>query len=438
MTIRCAQGTVMISSALTVGQTVDVTTDGAGVALTDFHLASARAVIFKWNNRIDTGSSAGDLSHGTGFATGSAARRAYAGQTDNGVATTASDKGWDDDAVVIILDTAGAVVGLVDYNGEVTNGFQLIVDDQLPANQLVTWFAIWGDELSHTIHDFVSPSGPGNVDYVVGMALNTGADDKAVIFVGGPNAAAGTYNANDVHMLGFAAGNTPANYVLANTALDAQTSLTEYRYHKSGECIAVITAAAAIGERAALTQWNSDGFRLNWTEFNGSAGLYRYSALVLKGPQFLAGDILSRTDTTQTDEAVGFDPLGLIALSHSASESTADTPGTTSISSVGFVTSATSRSACCFGNVYNAGVNTTQKHTRTDAFYIGTDAGGSLDALADIVDMSVGGGGFTFVMDDVDTSGAFIGYLAVGDALTVAAGSALHETSYPVGFLVDA
>jgi hypothetical protein len=193
-------------------------------------------------------------------------------------------------------------------------------------------------------------------------------------------------------------------------------------------------AADAISERASLTQWNADGFRLNWSEVNGTAGLLRYSALVLKGPQIALWDILSRTDTTQTDEVVGFDPLGIAAFSHSRAQSASDTVDATAVISVGFATGATSRSVAVDLDIDNLSVDTgPAQAVRTDAFYasLPTSSPTDVDALMDLVDMSVGGGGFTYVMDDTEPSQSLIFGLAIGAPVAGSvANSSLFDAPY--------
>jgi hypothetical protein len=72
-----------------------------------------------------------------------------------------------------------------------------------------------------------------------------------------------------------------------------------------------------------------------------------------------------------------------------------------------------------------------RKLLRTDAFYASIPASPSAeDALMDLVDMGVGGGGFTFVMDDVEPSQSFIWGVAVGAALTAAVNSSLFDSTY--------
>jgi hypothetical protein len=434
MTIRCAQGALTISSALTAGSTINVTTDGAGVALTDFHAAVNRAVIFRLWSRGVTGFGGSSVRHSTGFATGTAARRCYAGQTNSQGLPSDTDRTWRNDAIAVVLDGVGAVSGLVDYNGEVTNGFQLIIDDQLPGDRIVLWMAIWGEELVHAIHDFTSPSVTGNQDYNVALNLVTGQNDKAVLFVGGPNAAANTVTVHNRQMIGAAAGDTPANGVTLFCSEDNANPTIEYSYGRLGECIAMSNAADEISERAALTQWNADGFRLNWSEVNGTAGLLRYSALVLQGPQLALWDILSRTDTTQTDEVVGFDPLGIMALSHSRAQSASDTVDATAQLSVGFATGATSRSVSIEMTQDNVSTNSSVVQSlRTDAFYasLPTSSVTDVDALMDLVDMSVGGGGFTYVMDDTEPSQSLIFGLAIGAPVAGSvANSSLFDAPY--------
>jgi hypothetical protein len=221
-------------------------------------------------------------------------------------------------------------------------------------------------------------------------------------------------------MIGLMAGDTAAEGVILTCSESEADPTLEYGYNRLGECIAMSNASDTISERAEWDAWTSTGFDLDWLEVNGTAGLLRYSALVLKGPQFALWDILSRTDTTQTDEVVGFDPLGIMALSASRSQSAADTADASALLCVGFATSATSRSASI--DMTQDAVSTNSavvQSIHTDAFYAGFPLSGvtGADALMDLVDMSVGGGGFTFVMDDTDPSAALIFGLAVGAAL---------------------
>ena len=441
MTISVAQGYFTIASTLTVGQTIDVTTDGAGNALTGFHTAAARVVKFAWSGQGNLQSSGINSRLGIGFATGTAARRVYASASANGAADSRCFRQGRDDACILrINSTDGTVAGQADYNGQVTNGFQVMVDVQFGANMIVSWEATWGDELEVAIHDFTSPATASNVDYNVGLALDTGLSNKSVFIIGGTNAAFGTTADDSNVMIGAAAGDTPSNAVLLQVGKDGLPDTATFGYCLGGECLANSIATDTINERARVPSssgWNSTGFRLEWLEVNGTEGLLRYSALVCKGPQYAVGDILSRTDTTQTDETVGFQPLGLELYSHSNAQSTSNVSDANACASIGFATASNSRSVACVFDHDAQLTSNVEVSQLSDAMYAAYTSGAVQTGLMDLVDMSASGGGFTFVMDVAEGAAAYIWYLATGEALTTSMGSALHDTAYFYGAMIE-
>lgn len=420
MAVSVATGTVTISTGA-AGTTFDVT------GLAGFDTSSKKAVLFIWSGRATAGFGEADAKYGVGFFTGTASRRAYTTQNDHANGTSSNDSVMRNDCCIATLTAAGATDGLADIDSIITDGFRLIVDDAFAAAQVVGYLAIWGADLTDCeIVDIAAPnSTTGNQDITTSFSLGGGSDNKALVIVGGTDGAANTPAGWSVFSCGVVAGNTPAQAVLMGVSQDAAPNMITFGYGISGECLAMGFNTDQVNQRASVTGWDvsGNGFRLNYAE--NTLNNVKYAALVLKGPNFAVGDILSRTDTTQTDEVVGFDPKALIVGSHCKAASTSDTTAAHDERSLGFVTGAAARVCASMCDQDTPTTSDVAIGLTTDRIYDNIDVTASAKAVEgamDLIDFTVSGGGFTFVMDDADPSATFVWYLAIGD--TPSAGGA--------------
>lgn len=408
MAIGVANGTITVTTGL-VGTTFTV----SGLSF-----APVAGYVFH-SGRLAVGMSEQDHRVGHGIFTGTTSRRSYSTQGDHAAAVMATDHVRRDDCVASRLSTSGASAGKLDVDAMLSDGFRLIVDEAFATDMHLSW-KVWGGDASQAeIVDITEPAATGDQDIATSFALDTGVDDKAVIFLGNAAGAFGTVTGSALWMLGFAAGNTPANAVVMACDLDGADPSITYKYSLSGECIAQSNTADAVTSRASLTAWLSTGFRLNWLEVDGGVA-WGTSALVIKGGRWEVGDILTSTGTTNQTETTTYDPKGLLFGSASNPLSTADVTETGFQAVMGAATGAASRSYESARSLDGNATADIAAASNTNAFWaMITGANASITEIADLVSLDTGG--FTWVMDDASASGRFIAYLSCSDAPAAAA-----------------
>lgn len=409
MALSVFTGTFALSTAA-AGNTQDVTDAGmAGI-----NSSSKAVVIFCWNGRTATGQAEQDHLFGLGYAVSSTDRGGTTTQSDHSPTTMATDNQTFDNACIKTLTIAGALDGAMDFNSYITNGFRLDIDDAFPSAYLVSFLAIWGDDLTDAASVTVlEPAGTGNQN-TTSLSFQP---DAALVF--GACGAINTTEGWSQYVFGAAAGATPSNYTVSGVSQDgAGTSLT-CSYCRSGEFIG-LAQDDLVGVRASLTAWLSNGFTLNWAERAQTNRVYR--VLCLKGGRWFVGDILSQTGTSNTGETgVGFQPVALLLASHNKAQSTADTTQAQDERSIGFATASAQNYMSVIDKDASANADVGVAHNTT-GFY------GNQSTATTIVIEGVGGlvsldsDGFTFAMSDADPAQAFIWYLAVA-ANAVAGGS---------------
>ena len=398
--------------------TITLTTGAIGTTFTVSGLAfQPKAIFLFWSGSATTGQGVADHKFGAGFATGTAARRAYTTQSDHGNTTIAADNAWFNDCCVATLTIAGAIDGKADLDAITTDGFRLIIDDVFSAGLQVGWIAYGGTDLTDAeIVDITSPAATGTQNITTSAALNTGIDDKAVIFLGWGTLTAGLIDTWSTFSFGVAAGNTPANYTLSGNSQDAQATSVTNSYCKSGECISG-TVNDAVNRRASVTAWLANGFTLTWAEVGPAGAAGYFSALVLKGGRWEVGDSLTSTGITNQTEATTYVPKALLIASHGKAASTTDVADVHDERIIGVATSPTSRRCAAMLDKDAAAAADIGIAYSETAMYINqsTDAAIVQEGAMDLVSFD-STPGFTFVMDDADPVAAFFWYLLASDA----------------------
>lgn len=396
--------------------TISVTTGAVGTTFTVSGLSFQPTAIFlSWSGSAAAGQAEGDHKFGTGMAVSTSSRRAYTTQSDHANLTMATDSALYNDCCVATLTIAGAIDGKADLDLIAADGFRLIVDDQFANAVVVGWIAWGGSDLTNAqIVDITQPAATGNQDIATSFALNTGIDDKAVIFIGGVDSAIGTPTTFSSYCVGVAAGDTIAQAVLTGGSDDAAATSITYSYCRAGECIAN-AYTDTVPDRGNLTLWQATGFRINWTNVDGAS--LKYSALVMKGGRWQVGDSLTSTGTTNQVESTTYVPVALLTGSANRAASSAGTVSATDERCVGAATSATSR--WCAGVLDKdasaaADVGVSFQNT---CFYCNqsTAATIAIEGLADLVSFDATPS-FTFVMDDADPVASFFFYLLAASA----------------------
>lgn len=398
--------------------TFNTGTGGVGTTVSVTELSfQPKVVIFCWSGRTSAGQAEGDHKFGMGYMISATDRGGSTSQSDHGVGTSVTDGQTFDDAAIKLLTIGGAVDGAADFDAMLSNGFRVIIDDVFVADYLTSWLAIGGSDLTDVISTTLSSLQTiGDQDINVGLDLNTGLDDKAVIFFGGSFPTINTTSVGSDFNLGVAAGNAIVNAVLHAMSVDAAGTSDTNSYARNGDCIVTLNSASNdTRRRASLTAWLSTGFRLNWAKVNTGARVFR--ALVLKGGRYQVGDALTSTGTTNQTEATSYVPKALLIGSHNNAASTIDVTQAPDERSVGFATSPTARNYCSVIDKDSAGTMDIGVAQNTDAMYANqsTDATVVIEGLMDLVSFD-SPPGFTYVMDDADPAQSFFWYLLFADA----------------------
>lgn len=399
MALEVATGTFAATTAA-AGNTVSVT----GLSF------QPKVVIFLWSGRTFLSPGQSELDHkmGIGFMISATDRGGHTTQSDHGNTTMSTDKQLFNDACIKFLTITGTVESALDFDAWLSDGFRLIIDDASGTNFLVSYIALGGSDLTDVKSVAVSSAAaPGSQD-----TTTVGFQPDCVIFFG-PSSSLNSSTGWSDFSFGVAAGASPLNYVTGGTSVDAIGTAITLSYCRAGHCITEL-GQDQVDKRANVSAWLSNGFTLNWDETTSGSS---YIALCLKGGQYVVGDILSQTNTTNFSETgLAFQPKALIVASHNKTQSTVDTSQPHDERTIGFATGAAARSYVSIIDkdaAANADVGVAHN---TDAVY-GNQSTATAIAIEGLMDLvSFDSGGFTAVMDDADPTQEFVWYLAIGDS----------------------
>jgi len=383
-----------------------------------------KAIRFYWvglQSASDAASEAVDERRGVGFAVSTSSRRAIGTFSQDTASTSNCGAAARNDCCVCTTNGAGASDGRLDLNAINSDGFQMIVDEAAPANITVFWEAWGGSDISvAVIGDIDEPAATGNQDYTV-TGFVAGATDQVVMFAGCQSTAAlNTDAATDSGLcVGFASsGSASDNVVIAGNSDDASAAMDTDLYGLSGECLAqIVVAGGNPNARAQLTQFNTDGFRLNWI----ARGLTnrRSVFLAIKGGQWRAGEFtinLGTVGNTATVSGLPFAPKGVSIISAGVAESTAGTSSTNDRMLFGSGSSTSSRRAMGILDENATASSACEIDTciEYDAVMASPSTAGALLAAVDID--AVNSDGMRFIVDVAVTGTPWVGYLMFGDA----------------------
>jgi hypothetical protein len=366
-------------------------------------------VLFWWSGRTDTADAAGSASHVSGFGAMSSTERicVVSHSTDAG-ASAESDAGQRADACIASMSAAGAVDGLLDFSSFDADGFTLIVDDVMPASLRIHYMAFSSDITNIDMGTFIESTTATTQDVT---APGFQPDAAFFIFISNTTADPPTTGTDSRRCIGVAAGATPANYVWAGGSDDAAATMQTMSYCRAGECIAGFDAGAtATNMRAAVSAWLSNGFRLTWSEVTGN-GTRRVLYVALRGGSWFAGDMTTATNTAAFPETgLGFQPEGVLFVSHCNTQSSADAVQGHDALSMGAVDADLNMAACGLIDedaTANAEVATAVEH---DEVYVNLDTADAKEGgmAVDSLDSD----GFTAHMTDADPAAAFVWYVA--------------------------
>lgn len=357
-----------------------------------------------------------------GFASSPSNRRCVATFDDNGAGSAICSSAFRDDciAIEISLTTPTTIAGLLDLDAILSDGFRLIVDDAASNGLVIMWEAWGGDDI--TVAEAISiaePAATGNQDYTVTGFTSDGVG-QAVMFAGvqqtGASPAVGRTDSG--RCVGFASGTLAANNaVVMGNSDDGSATMDTDGYCKTGECLGMIALAGGNpSARAQLTQWNANGFRLNWIA--RATTNRRYIALAIKGGLWQAGAYTidgSTLNATATVSGLAFQPLGVDLIGRMTVEQAAGTSTVQDRVAVGSASSPSARNT--FGILSENGVGNTEIDTirEYDQLLAFPSTTGTIQSLYDL--NAINSDGFQTI---VDTAGGVAsewhGYLTFGSA----------------------
>lgn len=397
----------------------NVTTAAAGntVVRTGYGF-QPKVIILWWSNRQESVDTVGaqTIMRGVGFATSTSNRYAICTKDRNAqAATDTATLNAPDACIVSLLQAAtNTVDGLMDLQSFDSDGITLVIDDAFGTDIRVHCLALGGTDLTNAIIlDAQEAASTGNAAY-------TGAGfqaDAAIFISDGSAAAPPTGGSRDGTLtVGIATGSSAsAQYVYSGGGDSGVATIETSSYGKTGECLALWpNGMASIDARATFVSFDSDGFTINWTE---RAATRHFFTLLLKGGSYAVGNLATRTDGNDIAvTGLGFDPTGILFVSHCQAESTSDTPQTHDIWSMGAAKNTTTRAAHGTQDEHATASGNVECSTAVefDEVYVHINASDTIEALMDL--KSLDSGGFTCVMDDAEASATLVGYLAFGNA----------------------
>lgn len=384
---------------------------GTTVAVSDVGF-TPEVIFFWWSGRTESTDASGAATHlrGFGWTTGTTAanNRCIGTRSQNAVGSAIMDSCHREDACIVEQGN-GAIVGWADLQSFDAGGFTLEILDAFTTSLRVCYLAIAGDVTVVGTGRFTAQAGtgsqsvtglPSQPDFVAFMS-SVGADPPGTAVDSG-------------YAIGVASG--PSNeFVVAGGSNDGLSTMQAMSYGYGGESVVNWDAGVtALQARAEFTQFNSDGFSVNWLE--ATAGLRIHYLALHFGGKVKVGNLLTKTDTTDiVVSSLGFPPKALLFLSHAKAQSTQDTPQDHDQWSMGAATSTTERVATGMYDKDAIGDSDVLTAIEHDEVYVSL----SDTAVVGLMDLkSLDADGFTCVMDDTDPSAAMVGYVAFGETVS--------------------
>lgn len=407
---------------------------GTGAATTTVAVTGVgftpKAVIFWWSGRTESTDTVGgaNIQAGAGFAAGATQRCCCSNYEADAAAAADSAFRAANDACIGEVATNGTWSGKADLQSFDADGFTIIIDDQFVASQRISYLALGGTTITNAYvgqYQFAQASA-ANDEAVTGVGFQP---DCVVMYSHTANA--GDAGGGDDLKWGLGAtSGVGHDIVVMNFSNGGSDPTDTKRYGSGAECTAFPSVSGgAIGGRSVLKSFDADGFTLDIADTQAGAHI---GFLALKGGAYHVGDFVTRTDTNDIAvTGVGFQPSGVLFISHGTTESTADTFQDHAMMSIGAASGATTRTAQAYSSEDNLADSEAATALETDAVYIHLDLADAIDGLMDV--KSFDADGFTCVMDDADPGAAFVGYVAFGTGTAPAATSDLR--TMPRGLL---
>ncbi len=398
-------GSFNILSTDVVGTTYDVSF-GAGF---NFKFC----ILFSSLAGLDT-QSARHLREATGFATSSTNRCCFAYGSGTAAASAALSVRQSEAAV--ILDSNTATAGALDVDVEANwpaNSIRFIVDEVFTSATTVFVFMVGGTDITNQkVGKFQEPAAIGVQSVTDPGFQPTGMLFGSVAFATVPpsqSAAQGCYS--------FGAFDGTRQWVQYIGGDDANTTMDNVSYMRSGECIAMgPEPAITLNARASCTSFHATGVNVDWLARASTRYVFY---LAWAGGSFRVDNLLTQIDLNNFSKSgFGFQPFGTLFASCCRAESAVNTPTPHSQLSVGMAVTATNRFAEGEQDEDAVGTSTTVAWSESDQIYKSVDD--LTQALTGLMDfVSNDADGFTVVMDDADPAQNFVGFASWGPPAAV-------------------
>lgn len=409
-TVRVRNFNVTTSIA---GTKIDITNLGFNLETTPW------VAIFKWSGRTAAGQGEEVIQGGIGFLKSGGDSGCAAWSVDHGNANGVSHNGNFDDCCVCAVNTAAdSVDGKLTYDSVAGTRLRLNVSDAFSRDLSVSVIVIGKSTIESYIGVGTVATAAGNQDVTApNLALNTGENDKAVLFATGD----GFVDLNDTDTwamgcIGIAANDTPVNVAtLFRSEGDGPATTNTARWGASGRCFYITFGGTLLA--ASVSAWLSTGFRLNWHNTTGAAS-HNFIYMVIKGVDLTLLETATRTDTNTWDvTGAGFEPAGALLLSACATESTVsggDDSVADAMVSVGFVDEELGQAAHGYFDRDNSAAVDCATAVRHDGVYVRNSTANPsvLDAVGEVD--SILSDGLRLQMADADSAASWLAVLMVG------------------------
>ncbi len=398
--------------------------DAAGATYTVSGLSfQPKALRFYWQglqSAVDAASQATFQRRGVGFAAGTTSRACAATQSQDAAATMVCTSAWSASAVAITLTSTPAIDGALDLDAITSDGFRLIVDDQVPANITIFWEA-WGgsDIAAASAIAFAERNGAGTSLHAHGVG-----GTPSVLMFASVNGVTNNVAIRDDSGLsvGFATGTADAeNVVVAGNNDDGSAAADTDGYGRAGDCIAMFTTAGGNpSARAKVTNLAASGTQFELTWASGTATGRGTVGLAIRGGRWNAGGLTINGNTgsaTSTVSGLSYQPKGISLIGRMVAQDAAGTATAQDRIGLGSGSSTSSRRAMGTWDEDGTAATEIDHVIEYDQVLAYPSAAGALAAALDI--NAINSDGFQLI---VDTAGGvaseWVGYLTFGNAGT--------------------
>lgn len=352
-----------------------------------------------------------------GFATGATSRRCVGHQSDDAAGSSATDSAQRDDAIVAMLDTAGAIVALLDIQSFDSDGVTFVVDDQFPASYRVMVLALGGSDLTDAAVGTYSQTATVASEDITALGFQPDClfQLSASIESGDPPAIT-----TDARLSLGVTDTALATAVLAGVSRDARPSMGTAGYCRAGDSMITWAASnpATIRSRSHVSAWLSNGFTVAYDTQQPATTNARVFYLALKGGQYKLATSATQTDTTTdinlpSTGSVGFTPTAGLVCSAGRAEDAAGTVTVNHETSIGAFTSSSAERAMALWDENGTGSDESAMAQENDACYVNVSTADAVDGIMHVTSVA---DPVVLRMADADPSASFFWALLFGSS----------------------